>query len=230
MPRGRPFDTGDLGRLKISASLVHRYLKSGWVERIARGVYMFAGDTLQRDGCLAFLAEKLSGFHVGGKTALAWRGMGHNLPAQERLMLWGKRNTKLPAWFADRFAARYTVRDLFSGEVDEAGLQPLPEQAGGPPVSVPERALLEMLSEVGVHQEIGEARNIIEGVRSLRAKVLAKFLAGCRQEKAARLCVLWGEELSLPWAGAARAAVGDRFGKKRWVKRMGDGSTLVLKP
>lgn len=230
MRRGRPFDSADLARLGISGALVHRYLKSGWVERLARGVYRFAGDELQRDPCLAFLAEKLPGFHVGGKTALAWRGIGHNLPAQEVLTLWGDRNTRLPAWFGERFPARYTVRESFSGEAVKTGLQPLPGQPEGTPVSVPERALLEMLSEVGVHQEIDEARQIAEGARNLRAKVLDTFLKACRQEKAARLCVLWAEELSLPWAAAARLAVGDRFGNRRWVKRMGDGTTLVLNP
>jgi hypothetical protein len=51
------------------------------------------------------------------------------------------------------------------------GLQPLPETPDGVLVSVPERALLEMLSEVGVHQGIEEARNIMEGARSLRPRI-----------------------------------------------------------
>ena len=87
-----------------------------------------------------------------------------------------------------------------------------------------------MLSEVGVTQEVEEARNIMEGARSLRSKVVAQLLKACRQEKAARLCVGWGEDLEMPWAGVAREAVGDRFGKSRWVTRLKDGSTLILKP
>ena len=89
---------------------------------------------------------------------------------------------------------------------------------------------MELLSEVGVRQEIDEARQIMEGARNLRKKSIETFLKFCQQEKAARLCVGWAEELELPWAAAARAAVGDRFGNSRWIKRMKDGSTLILKP
>jgi|GEM_PF-3771581 hypothetical protein len=88
------------------------------------------------------------------------------------------------------------------------GLQPLPENPDGVLVSGPERAVLEMLSEVGIHQGIEEARNILEGIRSLRPDALGKLLAHCRRVKVARLCVLWAEELGLPWADAARKGAG----------------------
>jgi hypothetical protein len=228
-PRGRPFDTKDLHLLGISSVLANRYLSAGWVERLARGVYQFAGDSLDRDSCLAYLAGKLPGFHVGGKTALARRGIRHNLPAREVLTLWGAPKSKLPEWFSDRFESRYTVKNLFEPR-GLPELRPLPESPDGVPVASPERALLEMLSEVGVAQQVDEARNIMESARSLRSKVVAQLLQACRQEKAARLCVGWAEELALPWANVAREAVGDRFGTSRWVTRLKDGSTLILKP
>jgi hypothetical protein len=229
LPRGRPFDTKDLHLLGISSVLASRYHSAGWVERLARGVYKFAGDSLDRDSCLAYLSGKLPEFHVGGKTALAWRGVRHNLPAREVLTLWGAPKSKLPQWFSERFESRYTVKCLF----DPSGLpelRPLPESPDGVPVSSLERALIEMLSETGVAQEVEEARNIMESARSLRSKVVAQLLQACRQEKAARLCVGWAEELVLPWANAARQAVGNRFGTSRWVTRLKDGSTLILKP
>ena len=68
----------------------HHYLKSGWLARLGRGVFMFPNDTLRRDDCLKFLSRRVKGFHVGGKTALAWRGVRHNLPAREPLSLWGE--------------------------------------------------------------------------------------------------------------------------------------------
>jgi hypothetical protein len=90
--------------------------------------------------------------------------------------------------------------------------------------------LLEMLSEVGVHQEIEEARLIMEAARSLRPDILATLLRTCRQQKALRLCVGWAEELSLPWAARAREAAGKRIGASRWVARVRGGRTLILKP
>ena len=105
----------------------------------------------------------------------------------------------------------------------------IPESPRGPPVSEPERALLELLSEVGMRQGIEEARNIMESVRSPRIEVLGNLLKHCPSVKVVRLCVQWAEELGLSWAADARAAAGPR-GKGRWTNRLPDGTTLVLKP
>ena len=88
-PRGTPFDHHELTKLGVSSALAHHYLKSGWLLRLGRGVFMYPNDTLSREGCLKFLSRQVAGFHVGGKTALAWRGVRHNLPAREPLSLWG---------------------------------------------------------------------------------------------------------------------------------------------
>jgi len=105
----------------------------------------------------------------------------------------------LPPWFLEQFPARYTARDPFSSKLSKNfGLQPLPETPEGILVSVPKRALLEMLSEVGVHQGIEEARNIMEGARSLRPEVLATLLKHCQRVKVVRLCLSWSQELNLP--------------------------------
>ena len=155
----------------------------------------------------------------------------HNLPAREPLSLWGDKKASLPAWFPKLFPSRYTSRNPFSSDLPRNfGLQPLPEVHDGVLVSVPERALLEMLSEVGVHEGVEEARNIMESSRSLRPEVLATLLKNCRRVKVVRLCVGWAEELNLPWAATVRKATGNRRGHSRWTARLKDGTLLVLKP
>ena len=230
-PRGTPFDHQELAKLGVSSALAHHYLKSGWLVRLGRGVFMFPNDTLRREDCLKFLSRRVTGFHVGGKTALAWRGVRHNLPAREPLSLCGDGKARLPEWFQKLFRSRYTARNPFSSKLPKNfGLQALPEIPGGVLVSVPERALLEMLSEVGVHQGVEEARNIMEGARSLRPEVLATLLKHCQRVKVVLLCVGWAEELNLPWASAARKAVKKTLGRSRWMTRLKDGTLLVLKP
>lgn len=229
-PRGAPFDHEQLTKLGVSSALAHHYLKSGWLSRLGRGVFMFPNDTLRQEDCLKFLSRQIPGFHVGGKTALAWRGVRHNLPAREPLSLWGKRKVGLPEWFQELFPSHYTTRNPFSPKLPkDFGLQPLPETPDGVFVSVPERALLEMLSEVGVHQGIEEARNIMEGARSLRPEVLTTLLKNCRRVKVVRLCVSWAEELGLPWAPTAKTAAEKQSGSGRWTYRLKDGTYLVLK-
>jgi Transcriptional regulator, AbiEi antitoxin, Type IV TA system/Transcriptional regulator, AbiEi antitoxin N-terminal domain len=229
-PHGTPFDHHQLTKLGVSSALAHHYLKSGWLTRLGRGVFMFPNDALRREDCLKFLSRQMPGFHVGGKTALAWRGVRHNLPAREPLALWGEGNAGLPEWFQQRFPSRYTTRNPFApGLPKYFGLQPLPESPEGVLVSVPERALLELLSEVAVHQGIEEARNIMEGARSFRPEVLTTLLKNCRRVKVVRLCVSWAEELNLPWATAAKTAAKKRLGHGRWTHRLKDGTFLVLK-
>jgi hypothetical protein len=230
-PRGTPFDHQELTKLGVSSALAHHYLKSGWLARLGRGVFMFPNDTLRRDDCLKFLSRRVKGFHVGGKTALAWRGVRHNLPAREPLSLWGVGKTRFPDWFQKLFPARYTTRNPFSSKLPKNFvLQPLPETPDGVLVSAPERALLEMLSEVGIYQGIEEARNIMEGARSLRPEVLTTLVKNCRRVKVVRLCVSWAEELNLPWAAAAKKAAGKSLSSGRWTTRLKDGTLLVLKP
>lgn len=227
--RGAPLDTAQLAGLGVTPALAHHYVKSGWLTRLGRGVFQFPNDRLRQEDCLRFLAVRIEGFHVGGKTALAWRGFGHNVPAREPLCLWGGENLRLPTWFTERFPARYTTRSPFDGKLPAGtGLEPLPEQPDGVPVAVPERALLEMLSEVGIRQGVEEARNIMEGMRSLRPEVLTTFLRHCHRVKAARLCVRWAEELRLPWAEPARRAAARHLTGTRWSARLQSGTRLSL--
>lgn len=231
LPRGTPSDHQQLAELGVSSALAHHYVKSGWLVRLGRGVFRFPNDTLRQEDCLKFLSRRVPGFHVGGKTALAWRGIRHNVPARESLSLWGEGKASLPGWFRTLFPARYTARHPFSARLPKNfGLQPLPETPDGVLVSAPERALLELLSEVGVHQGIEEARNIMEGARALRPEVLATLLKHCQRVKVVRLCVRWAEEMSLPWAAAARKARGNQRDQSRWTARLKDGTVLVLKP
>lgn len=230
LPRGAPLDAARLKALGVSSSLASHYVRSGWLARLGRGMFMFPQDELQAGPSIKVLARHLQGLHVGGKTALAWRGIRHNVGPRERLELWGDLPASLPPWFTQRFPGRYVARKLFDASLASGfGLQPLPETPDGPLVSVPERALLELLAEVGARQGIEEAKNIMEGLRSPRLDVLGPLLQHCPRVKVVRLCVQWAEELKLEWAAEGRRLAGPR-GRGRWFSRMPDGSTLILKP
>lgn len=192
---------------------------------------MFPNDELQRDACLKFLGQYIAELHVGGKTALTWRGVRHNVSPREYMILWGDGRGTPPEWFTSRFPSRYVGKRLFSTNLpSHFGLQALPESPNGPLVSVPERALLEMLNEVGLQQGLEEARNIMEGVRSVRPEVLETLLRHCLRVKVIRLGVQWAMELNLDWAADARNAAKGKFGNGRWIARLKGGGTLILKP
>ena len=109
------------------------------------------------------------------------------------------------------------------------GVGPFENRDGAPLVSAPERALLELLDEVGVRQPLQEAREIAEGTYSLRAEVLMDLLKRCTSVKTVRLCLRFGRELSLPWVGKLDETVLPKGSARAWISKSRDG-LLVLKP
>lgn len=230
LPRGEPVETSTLAKYGVSPQLASYLAKSGWLQHLSRGVYLLVGDQLSRDGALAYLARRIPGLHVGSKTALAWRGVRHNLAAREHIELWGNQPVRLPAWLTAHYPCRYQTTQLFmAGLPPNFGLQPLPETPNGPLVSVPERALLEMLCNVGKHQSVEEARHLTEGLRNPRADVLDTLLTHCNRIKVIRLARQFADELELPWAKIVRPH-SERMGSdRRWMLRTRSGELLSLK-
>lgn len=230
LPRGEPFSTADLVARGVSAFRASALSRSGWLVHLARGAYMLPGDTLSRDGALAFLARQMPGLHVGSKTALTWRGVRQNLAFRETISLWGSRPQKLPEWFTQRFPAHYQATQLFDTMLTPGyGLQPLPNGRQALLVSVPERAMLELLSDLGKTQSLGEARELVEGLPSLRESVLEELLAHTTRIKVVRAAATFGQELQLPWAAIALRHSDRLGGGQRWLAVSKSGERLDLK-
>jgi hypothetical protein len=227
---GTPLTSEDLTALGVSADLAVHYARAGWLVRLARGVYCRPNDTLQLHACLILLQRAVDGLHVGGKSALEWYGVRHYVSQQPVLQLYGWTTARLPDWFTERFPAEYHRKRLFdepSSEPLHAG--PFEKRSGAPCVSTPERALLEVFSEVGVRQPLQEARELAESAYSLRADVLRDLLQRCTSVKTVRLCLQLGRELSLPWVAKLDPTQLPTGSARAWVSRSADG-LLVLKP
>jgi hypothetical protein len=230
LPRGTPLSTQLLRDRGLTAKQVGRLAENGWLRRLGRGVYLLPGDELNREATLAWLGTQVPGLHVAGKTALGWRGVRHNLAFKERLVLWGEVPARLPAWLTTAFPAMYQATHLFDDSRPSGlGLAPLPGERSDLLVSAPERAMLELLSDVGKSQGIEEARHLVEAARSLRMGVLDTLLAHLKRIKVARLAHSFADELGLPWADLARRHSGRIGGGQRWVSTTKTGERLNLK-
>ncbi|MCA0214970.1 MAG: type IV toxin-antitoxin system AbiEi family antitoxin [Proteobacteria bacterium] len=229
LPSGMPLTSEDLAGLGISADLAVHYVRAGWLTRLTRGVFCRPNDTLALYPSLVLLQRRFEGLHVGGKSALDWYGVRQYVPQQPLLQLYGWAAGRLPEWFTERFAAEYHRKRLFDeqpGALLHVG--PFEKRGGAPQVSAPERALLELLSDVGVRQPLQEARELAEGAYSLRADVLRQLLQRCTSVKTVRLCLQLGREASLPWAAKLDPATLPTGSDRPWVSRSADG-LLVLK-
>lgn len=227
---GTPLTSEDLAALGISADLAVHYVRAGWLVRLARGVFTRASDTLVLHPSLVLLQRRIEGLHVGGKSALDWYGVRQYLSQQPLLHLYGWDAARLPDWFTQRFPAEYHRKRLFDeqlGTLLHAG--PFEQRNGAPTVSSPERALLEVMSDVGVRQTLQEARELAESSYSLRADVLRELLKRCTSVKTVRLCLQLGRDLSLPWATKLDPTDLPTGGDRAWVSRSAEG-LLVLKP
>lgn len=227
---GGPLTSEDLAALDISADLAVHYVRAGWLTRLARGVYCRPNDTLALHPSLLLLQRKFDGLHVGGKSALDWYGLRQYVSQQPVLHLYGWESGHLPDWFTERFPAEYHRKRLFD-ELPDAlrHVGPFEKRNGAPQVSAPERALLELLSDVGVRQPLQEARELVESSYNLRVSVLLELLQHCKSVKTVRLCLQLGREGALPWVAKLDPAQLPTGSDRPWVSQSGDG-LLVLKP
>ncbi|MEI6670200.1 MAG: type IV toxin-antitoxin system AbiEi family antitoxin domain-containing protein [Acidobacteriota bacterium] len=226
---GTPVTSDDLMVLGVSADLAVHYVRAGWLTRLARGVFARPHTPLDLHASLRLLEHRLDGMHVGGKTALDWQGVRHHVAQHPQLQLYGWSSGSLPTWFTKNFPSTYRRQRLFDEQPGALlRVSRLQRQAGGPLVSAPERAVLEMLSDVGFRQPLQEARDLLEAAPSLRAAVLQELLAQCRQVKTVRLCLTLGREMGLPWFAKLNPKRLPTGSQQRWVGHSKEG-LLVLK-
>lgn len=227
---GTPLASEDLAALGISADLAVHYVRAGWLERLARGVYSRPNDPPALHPSLALLQRSFAGLHVGGKSALDWHGIRQYVSQRPVLHLYGWKAGRLPDWFVERFPAEYHRKRLFDEQPGALlHVRPFESRDGAPLVSAPERALLEVLSEVGVRQPLQEARELVESAYSLRADVLRDLLKRCLSVKTVRLCLQLGRELRQSWVSKLDPSKLPKGSDRPWVSRSADG-LLVLKP
>jgi hypothetical protein len=187
-------------------------------------VYCRKGDTLSLNPSLRLLERQVAGLYVGGKSALSWYGISHYVSQKSTLHLYGWAAARLPAWFLERFPAEYHRKRLLDERPEKLmNVTPFEKQVDAPLVSAPERAFLELLSEVGVRQPLQEARDLAESAYTLRADVIEKLLKRCTTVKTVRLCLRFGRELSLPWASKLTPARLPTGSNSPWVSRSKDG-------
>lgn len=197
-------------------SLVGHYVQRGWLHSPARGVFHRAGSRPSWQ-MVVFSLQRLAGLplHVGGRHALSLHGQDHYLrmgPAT--VTLYGP--ARLPAWvnrlgLAERFTlrpdAKLGLAPLAADRLDdrerlrEAGLDLLPGDRPDCPlaVSMPERAILELLLEVPQSASAAEADAILQGMARLRPALVSALLRRCASVKVKRLFLALAERHGHAW-------------------------------
>ena len=206
--------------------MVHKYETTSWVRRVGRGAYAKAGDKVEWTGGLYAIQEQMGlPIHAGGKTALQMQGYAHFLPMGKgtTVSLIGLPDVKLPAWFKQYhwgIKVRYTTTNLFAGESDQ-GLTKKDMGFYVVTVSTPERAMMEVLYRVPDEESYEEAKLLMEGLTTLRPRVVQALLEHCVSVKVKRLFMVIAESCRHAWVKKLDISKVD-FGKgKRMLVRGG---------
>jgi len=203
-PKGTVATLPWLQRVGVSRQLARQYVSSGWLERLGRGAFVRPGDTVDWLGALYTLQSQLDrSVHAAGLTALSLKGMAHylQLGPRKEVLLFGERRGRLPAWFVKHpwgVRLRYHCPNLFASAVP-AGFTRLELGDFAVRISAPERAILEVLHLATTNEAIEHAVQLMDGLSTLRPRVMQELLEVCRSIKVKRLFLWMAEHSGHAW-------------------------------
>lgn len=189
-----------LKTLGLTAQDLQNYTSSQWLVSLGRGAFKRPMETVTWQGALYSLQSQLKlPIHVGALTALEMTGNSHYLRFGEtKAYLFSPLHAVLPAWFQTHWgdAVRHMQTKLLP-----SGLG-LTEQRAPEgfllTTAAPERAILELLHLAPKEFDLVEAGQIVEGMTSLRPKLMQSLLEACASVKVRRLFLYLAERAHLP--------------------------------
>ena len=210
-PSGMPITHNDLKKMHIYQQLVSCYVKSGWLEPLGRGAFKKAGDQVNWLDALTYIQTNLhKPVHLAAKTALEFAGVQHFYHPNTGTPVWlfGQTGQRLPAWFLSGDTKRtwgrtinYLTPTLFLDDtlgLSQQHLEQYVQSDSKTLISSLERAMLESLYLVPKLQSLEEAKYLMEGLVTLRPKLLQKLLEQCTSIKVKRLFLFLADFCQLP--------------------------------
>ncbi|MGD9153147.1 MAG: type IV toxin-antitoxin system AbiEi family antitoxin domain-containing protein [Gammaproteobacteria bacterium] len=186
--------------------LVNKYVDAGWLKREARGVYSRLNDNVGWEGLLYALQQEFLGvFHLGAYSALEHSGFAHFVRMTDFSTLFlfvndSKRRQKLPTWFKEAIKNKAEIvsvrKKLFND--DHFGLKNQEISSVLLKMSIPERAILEMLALVPKKENFEHAHYVFQGLRQMRPRIVQEALEKCLSIKAKRLFLHLAEKNNFP--------------------------------
>jgi hypothetical protein len=189
-PKGTVAVHAWLSKQGISRKLAEQYRKRGWIDAVGRGAFTRRGDKVGWPGAVYAIQSALKrNVHPGGRTALGLQSFAHFLPMSESapVYLYGGAGVRMPTWFRAHpweqpitYSATGLLKNsryFSSHSFGDFALE----------ISAPERAILEYLDGFPRHASFDEAREIMDGLTTLRPEVVQSLLEECTSVKVKRM-------------------------------------------
>ena len=185
----------------------YSYMKSGWLNRISKGVYKLHGTNPSLMATISSYNNQL-GKHciVGAYTALDFRGYSHYLSlGKPKAYLFTDKDNRLPNWLLkadwDMTVKYMTTSFLGDGLL---GVETMSVERNNLLVSSPERAILECLNLPNASSSLLDIFYIMESLTTLRPKLVQTLLENCTSQKVKRLFLYMAEKASHSWYKALK--------------------------
>lgn len=178
------------------------YVRSGWLERVARGVYKFAGaEPTVYSAVASYNAQLGRQCHIAASTALDLRGYSHFIAmGKPTACIMTEDNVKLPGWMAAGdwdMTIKYFSSSIFGTE--GLGIEKMTVDGYELTVSSPERAFMECLNMSPVQYSLMDTYYVMEMLTTLRPKLVQRLLEACSSVKVKRLFLYMAEKSGHSW-------------------------------
>ena len=185
----------------------YSYMKSGWFDRMSKGVYKMRGSTPSLMATISSYNIQLNKkCVVGAYTALELRGYSHYLSMGKPVAyLFTDKSHKLPSWLLNDewdMTIRYMTTSFLGDEL--VGVETMTVNQRELLVSSPERAILECLNLPEASSSLLDIYYIMEGLTTLRPKLVQTLLEACTSQKVKRLFLYMAEKAGHSWYKALK--------------------------
>jgi hypothetical protein len=191
----------------VSRKLAEQYRRREWIDAIGRGAFIRRGDKVEWPGAVyAIQTASEKPIHPGGRTALELHGLAHflGLNARAPVYLYGSPGVRLPEWFRAhnwQHPIRYSATGLFSNDL---GVTSRSFGDFAIQISSPERAVLEYLDGFPNDGSFEEARELVDGMTTLRPEALQALLETCTSVKVKRMFLYLADQAKHLWRAALK--------------------------
>jgi hypothetical protein len=210
VPSGFIVDAAWLEQKGVSRFLTRKYVGSGWLERLERGVFRRPPPqpaSLDWRTCTLSLQHIMQyKVHAGGITALSEQGFQHYLPLGTPAEAWIY-GDDIPSWLPRlKLDGSFIVRAASLFDDPKLGLTEHGSAAAistswgwALRISTPERAILEALDELPTNETFHNLDMIFEGLATLSPRRLTALLKSCRKIKVRRLFFVFADRHKHAW-------------------------------
>lgn len=187
-----------LDQVGIYPQLRYKYVRSGWLEKLGRGVFKANGASIKWQDALRALQQQLKlQVYAGAKSTFQLLGRSHYL-GRVRIYVFHPKEEHIPLWFKKLDCLKKKDLVLYAGSPFKDWSLGI-EEYECMEISSLERAAFEQFYLVGTKESFDESYKLLEGLTALRPKLIQALLEDCSSVKTKRLFLYVAEHLGYAW-------------------------------